>query len=222
MYCCSCLYNLSHTMKPRCPECGRSFNPRNHDATTLRTDDRLKWLSFHLKAYIAGWAIASRRENKRMFCRECHADLRNVNDGHCPTCSTWFDPRDSSTFHRSDSAIKRVWERFRHVCVWRGIVIPYVPLSFGMYAIVNQHTLLPGAGRYGWSFSTNLLPLDGWPAISMGIAWLGLAFALHVHYFWGRVDPVWRISLLGVIVGIVAVVVGWGAALFWAVEHVWR
>ena len=218
MYCRVCLYNLSRTMNSRCPECGVSFNPRNLAATTVRTNSRLAWAWFHRRAFIAERTKAP-RQSKRMFCRECFANLHGVVNQRCPDCSAWFDPGDSSTFRRSSSPVANVWERFRHVCIWRGVIIPLFPIWIGLAAVITQHTLLPGASPRHGGISSRLMPLDGWPAVSMGFAWLGLAFALHAHYFWGRVEPMWKFSLLGVIAGVSATAVGWGAALRWAFQN---
>jgi hypothetical protein len=220
MFCRNCLYDLSRTRECRCPECGAAFNPRLRTTTTLPTDSRLQWSMFQAKLLLAGLRPYLTR-NRKKYCRECFSDLTGLIGDRCHTCQTWFDPSDPDTYRRSNHALAVTFERFRHICFWRGVLLPIIPFWIGISALITRHTLLPGAGRMGIS-AGRMMRLEGWPAVSMGWAWLGLAFALHAHYFWGRVNPIWRLSMLGVIVGIITTAIGWGAALVWAFEHVWN
>ncbi len=208
MFCRWCLYDLSHTKDPRCPECGGGFK-LGEPRSMLPTSSRWNWVTYHLGLYLAGLGDLARR-NRRMFCRECYADLLHAIDDKCPLCRTWFNPRDPDTYRRSNHALMRVYDRFRHICIWRGVLISLITLIIGLEAIVTQSTLLPGGIRGG----ARLLPLSGWAAIAMGIAWLGVALMLHSRYFWHRVEPFWRYADLGLIAGLIIMLGGWGYALY--------
>lgn len=207
-----CLYDLSRTAEPRCPECGCSFNPQLPDSTTLPTANRVAWAWYHIeRIMIEGWEAG--RGTKHMYCRSCFADLMQVTDDRCPVCNAWFSRKDSSTFRRSNDIFTRLWERFGHVCIWRGVSLALVSLVIGLHAVIGQNTIF---------FPPRNLRLHihllGTEAIMMGVAWLGLALSLHAHYFWGRVEPVWRFAGLGTIIGIVMIVGGWGYALVWSIR----
>ena len=215
-FCTNCLYDLGATLEPRCPECGRAFDPQNTDATTLKSKNVALWALHHLRLLFAEW---THRRREQMFCRECWTDLRpHRHDQKCPVCDTWFDGKEEWTYRRSDHALARVYERFRHVCIWRGLLLAGVLLVFGVGCMVTQSARLPGASRYGWT-TQPLLRMEGAPAVMMGIAWLGGAVALHARYFWGRVEPIWRFADLGLILGIAMIVIGWGYALCWAIAN---
>jgi hypothetical protein len=211
-FCTNCLYDLSATIEPRCPECGRGFDPRNLRATTLASRNVARWAVHHVVRWLEGW---THRREDRMFCRECWTDLRpHRHQEKCPVCEAWFDVKEQWTYRRSDHALARVQERFRHVCIWRGVLLAGVLLVLGIVDLITQTARLPGASRYGWH---TMLRLEGAPAIMMGIAWLGAALALHARYFWGRVEPVWRFADIGLVLGIVMITIGWGCSLYWAI-----
>lgn len=202
MHCRYCLYNLSHTETPRCPECGCAFDPRRPGATTLPTGSRLRWLGFHAEQFLLkGWSPG--RGTPNIFCRTCFADLRTVAGNRCPVCSSWFDRQDSLTFCRSDDGVTRLLLRLQHVCLWRGLLIPLIPLAIGVHAIVARQTLLPGPSRHG------MMTLEDSAAVAMGLGWLGAALALHVHYFWARIEPTWRYALLFMILALTMLFGGW-------------
>jgi YHS domain-containing protein len=138
-----------------------------------------------------------------------HPEIVKEGPGHCPICGRWFNPKDSYSYCTSNRLFARFFERFGQVSLWGGMVAPIIPLIIGLNAVITEHTLLPGGGRYGG----RPMRLDGWPAVSMGIAWLGLAFVLHMNFFWGRVKTIWPLAGFGVVVGVIAIIVGWGTAL---------
>ncbi len=213
MFCRLCLYDLSHTTEPRCPECGGAFTPGQPD-TMLPTDSRWKWLQYHAGLYVAGVHHQLRRD-PRKFCRECYSDLQHEPGDHCPVCRTWFDARDSSTFRRSDHALTRLYHRFRHICIWRGVLLALIPLCIGLEAILTQSTLLPAGGHRAWC--GRMLTLHGCPAISMGIGWMGAFLMLHSRYFWHRVEPFWRYAGFGFYGGACMILCGWIYAVYCAV-----
>src|SRR5262245_47442083 len=135
MFCRGCLYNLSRTSEPRCPECGTSFQPRNLVGTTLPTNGKLRWAMHHLSAWLAHRAAPSKRSTA-MYCRDCFADLRTVVSGRCPICNKSFNARDSYTFRRSNDMMARVTEQFEHASIWGGLIAPIIPLWIGAAAIL--------------------------------------------------------------------------------------
>jgi len=207
-----CLYDLSRTVESRCPECGCSFDPQSPDSTTLPTANRLPWAWHHIeRVMIEGWQAG--RGTKHMYCRACFADLMQVTDDRCPVCDAWFSRKDCSTFRRSNDIFTRLMERFGHVCIWRGLLLVLLPLWIGLRAVTRERTVLfPASYRFG------SITLEGTEAIMMGMAWLGVALALHTHYFWGRVESAWRFAGLGTIIGFVMIITGWGYALVWAIR----
>lgn len=212
MHCRMCLYDLSRTEEPRCPECGCSFNPQLPDSTTLPTANRLAWAWHHIeRIMIEGWDAG--RGRKHMYCRACFADLMQVTDDRCPVCNAWFNRKDCTTFRRANDIFTRMWERFRHVCMWRGVLVPLIPLWISLHAVIGQSTILVPPSRWG-----GRIRLEGTEAVMMGVAWLGLALILHMRYFWGRVEPVWRFAGLGTIIGILLIIIGWGYALVWSIR----
>lgn len=81
-----------------------------------------------------------------------------------------------------------------------------------MHAWITRTTVLPAVPFVGIR-SYRLLTLYDWPAVMMGFGWFGAAFALHSHYFWSRIEPVWRFAGLGVVLGVLVLACGWGYAL---------
>jgi hypothetical protein len=212
MFCRRCRYDLSHTNDHRCPECGGAFNPDDPN-TTLPRGDRGTWLRYQTGRYLAGMR-ERRHGDGGMFCKACYTDLRSVHDDHCPTCRRWFRCKDPDSYYHSDHALNRIVNRFRHVCIWRGVLAPLIPLWIGLEAIITQSTRLPGGGRAGISnFHTELLRIEGAEAVAMGLAWLGVALILHSRYFWGFVENAWRYVGLPQIIGAVMLFGGWGYAL---------
>lgn len=216
LYCRICLYDLSQTYESRCPECGCAFN-RESASTTLPSPSRLGWAWHHIeRLMIEGWSAG--RGTRHKYCRSCFADLQKVLENRCPVCNRQFNHKDSTTFCRSNDAITRLLERFGHVAWWRGFVIAIVVLVVGVHSIVTQHTYLPGAGR-AYS-SVGMQELNGVPAVVMGVGWLGAAIALHSHFFWGRVEPIWRIAGIGTIAGILMIIGGWGGAFVLSIKSI--
>lgn len=108
--------------------------------------------------------------------------------------------------------LTRLYERFRHVCVWRGLLLAGLALAMGAHALLSQSTPII-ARRMGIYWVKDA------PALAIGAAWLGIALALHMHYFWGRVEPVWRFSDLGVLAGLLAMAGGAVVAVGLALSH---
>ena len=208
MYCRWCLYDLAHTRDDRCPECGGVFS-RDDAKSTLPTDSRWKWLMYHLELYLAGYGDRVRRKNT-MYCRECYADLTRALTDRCPSCRTWFNSSDPDTYRRSDHALRRIFDRFREVCLWRGVLMPLVALIIGLEALIALSTWIPYATR----INVGILHLEDWSAAAMGIGWLGIFLMLNSHFFWNRIEPFWRYSNYGVALGGIMFVGGWFYALF--------
>jgi len=82
-----------------------------------------------------------------------------------------------------------------------GMIAPLVLAIWGLVNIVTQHGFLGGR--------TGRVEIEGAKAIAFGVAKLGLALALHAHYFLlntGRISP--GVASILKIVGIGVTVVG--------------
>ena len=77
--CRGCGYPLRDLSEPRCPECGRAFDP--YDPRTMRAP---------------GWFL-TRPYTRRALCRRCAYPLRDLPSPRCPECATPFDPENPRT-----------------------------------------------------------------------------------------------------------------------------
>jgi hypothetical protein len=152
-----------------------------------------------------------------VFCRKCHYDLSHTANNRCPECGRGFDPKCPETFLSEDTRLSRATRRVRHICLFRGVLIPLALIIYGIWCLATQQSFLPGLPR-GGLYRT--MPLSGGPAIAMGIAWLGCALALAGAYLLGRLDTYWRVAPIAVFAGCTLVVLGWGYALVWAIATV--
>jgi len=104
---------------------------------------------------------------------------------------------------------------FHHICIWRGFVLAAPMIAWGVYCLVTQWSLMPYSfGPYGGG---GIEEVTGWPAIGLGIAWLGGGFALHARYFWGCIDIITTrvVGQLGVLIGTLAIILGFGGTVLW-------
>jgi hypothetical protein len=82
-----------------------------------------------------------------------------------------------------------------------GIALPLGLIAFGTYAVAMQHVSFGGS---------NPMKLNGWNAISFGIAWIAAGVFVHCHYFWGNVfDQAW-FAVLGKIASAICFIAGLG------------
>lgn len=214
MHCPHCLYDLSRTQLPRCPECGRAFDRKNAE-TFLQTGTRWAALQFQFSRLLRN-SIGGTFSGDRMFCRECFANLESASNEKCPVCGKWFKHNDRSTYRKSDHSFVRLFERFKHICIGRGVLIPLFIAAYGVYCLVTRTAFLPGSNESP-GMAAQSMDLTGRAAIAMGLGWLGLATALHCRYFWGHVEPIWRVAELGFIAGLLTLAGGWIAAIAWAI-----
>ena len=104
---------------------------------------------------------------------------------------------------------------FHHICIWRGFVLAAPMMAWGLWCVTTQWSLLPyGAYRLGIH---GFKELTGWPAVVLGVGWLGAGFALHAHYIWGCIElaPLRLAGQLGTLVGVFAFIIGFGGTLIW-------
>ena len=91
--------------------------------------------------------------------------------------------------------------QLKHINPWLG-VFAAVPLAcYGLVCVITQRAILVGEG-YGGPWG--LLHFRGHEAVAMGVVYLGIALALHSSFVWGRLEATWRLSILGVVLGLVA------------------
>lgn len=216
MFCRYCLYDLSKTRDPRCPECGGAFDPDKPE-TMLKSENWFRWASHQITLYIDN-SLEYRKKSGRTFCRTCYFNLTHVSEDKCPICGAWFDRRDPRTYRHSDHMFARLFDRFCHICIWRGILIPIPILIYGIVCVTTAHAILPGYGRG----SVQMMRLEDLPAQAMGLAWIGLAMALHSRYFWGRVEATWRLSGYPFCLGVLVVICGWGYAFVWSFKDAFK
>ena len=207
-FCVICGYDLSHAPEDRCSECGTRFS--SDDGTTFATSPALLHRLVRHTPRIRAWITD---HFGTVNCRCCGCLLKSTGAARCLRCNSWYDTGDLTTVTRSLSVIPPSLLRFQHICLFRGGLAPAAALSFGLYCLVTRSAVLPGISRYGF------VHLSGPPALAMGVGWIGLALALHAHYFWGRVEPFWRYSLIPTALGIVLMLSGWGYALLWSVAR---
>lgn len=215
MHCPHCLYDLSHTQLPRCPECGRAFDRAKPD-TFLHSGTRWAAFEYHFSRFVRN-GVDGLFGGDRMFCRECFASLQGAVNEKCPTCGKWFKRNDRSTYRKSDDALVRLFYRFESVSFGRGLLIPLMLLIYAAYCMTTRTSFLP-AGRFKLAlFEWAWMNLSGPTSIGLGLGWIGIAIALHCRYFWGRVEPIWRFADLGVIVGLLMLAAGWFSTVAWAI-----
>ncbi len=143
----------------------------------------------------------------KRFCLGCGCVLDLLPPWSCTDCGTRFDPLIPSTFGTSRSMLAPFLQR-----------MPAALRALGVHAIVTEETFLPAGGDRSY-MPVDITVLRGTAAIAMGWARVGAGFALHCHYFWGRIEPFWRFSMVGVIAGCAAVTAGWGIAFVMAVHR---
>jgi hypothetical protein len=73
-----------------------------------------------------------------------------------------------------------------------GVLLPAVPVAYGIWAAVRQRVAVPGRTR-----ST---VLAGAPAVAFAVAWVAAGAFAHFHFFWGPHPMLWRLADLGKIV----------------------
>lgn len=100
---------------------------------------------------------------------------------------------------------------------WRGIAIPLTVALYGTYCIATDTAYLASSERFG---NSTRLYLQGHGPLAMGVLCLGVAFAMHSHYFWGRIEPIWRYSMIGVVIGILTALAATVVVLTIAVRQV--
>jgi hypothetical protein len=148
-----------------------------------------------------------------VYCRKCHYDLSHTANERCPECGRTFDRKCPETYLAEVSGLAEAKRRVRHVCLFRGILIPLAMFGYGAWCLATQATFLPGFPRgYGW----RLMPLYGGPAVAMGIGWIGGAVVLAGNYLLARLDAYWKLAPIAVVGGALLLLGGWGYALWWA------
>ena len=206
MHCILCGYDLSHAPDDRCSECGARFD-RDDDATWSESPllvHRLLLRAPRLHAaFVEKWSVIT--------CRNCGEPLSGAEGDRCPSCESWYDRTDMRTVAVSFRFVPRAVRRFRHVAIVRGLLVPLALAIYGLVCIATDTAHLPG-GRHGW------LELSDSGALAMGVAWLGLAAALHACFFWGRVEPIGRIAPLATVAGGAIAMIGWIYAVCWGVN----
>jgi hypothetical protein len=144
-------------------------------------------------------------------CRGCGYDLARIRTTTCPECGLPFDPFREETIVRGQTPFARWWHRQRHpdyagflpapvasglaairerlgdVALGPGIVLPILPAWIGIEAVVTATTWLPGRHH-------RRLELVGQEAVTLGVAWICLAGALHMFFVWGRMPRAWRVA----------------------------
>ena len=149
-----------------------------------------------------------------MYCRKCHYDLSHTANERCPECGRTFDRKCAETFLTDISGLAEAKRRVRHVCLFRGVLIPLALFAYGAWSLATQTSFLPGLPRHGGL--TRFMPLYGGPAVAMGFGWIGGALVLAGAYLLSRLDSHWKLAPIAVAVGLTLLVLGWGYALWWA------
>ncbi len=212
-FCISCGYELRVLYSGRCSECGTKFDPLN-PRTFATSPSPLFRLPRNIPR-LRSWIIANLRT---INCSTCGGELCGQVPGRCPKCNSHYDPRNANSVCRLLIGVPRLFLRLRNGEFWRGMAIPCVLIVYGAYCVRTETAFLPGLGNAPASMS-ELMNLSGPPAICMGWAWVGGGFAMHCHFFWGRIEPVWRYSMIGVVIGCGMVAAGWSIALAIAVHQ---
>lgn len=144
-----------------------------------------------------------------MYCRKCHYDLSHTANDRCPECGCTFDRKVAETYLSDVSGLAETKRRLRHVCLFRGILIPLAMLAYGAWCLATQTSFLPSYPRLA-----RLTPLYGAPAVGMGFGWIGWAVILAGTYLVARLDSCWKAAPIAVGLGTVLLVLGWGYALW--------
>lgn len=90
----------------------------------------------------------------------------------------------------SDSASGSTFSR-----IGGGVAVPIVLAHYGLKACFTQAATFPG-------HRAQSLALSGTPAITFGVALLGIALFLHVHFVWTTSARLFRWAELGKIVSL--------------------
>ncbi len=94
-----------------------------------------------------------------------------------------------------------------------GFVVPVTFAFYGIYSWATGEALIIGT-------TVGLYRVTGAQAIAAGVCGFGIAIACHFHFFWGTTPILWRVAVVGQLIGFIAWLVSLGF-LIWtmAMDH---
>lgn len=81
-----------------------------------------------------------------------------------------------------------------------GFVVPVAFAFYGIYSWASGETFI--IGNAGPSGGLDIYRVTDSQAIAAGVCGLGIAIACHFHFFWGTTRILWRVAVVGELIGI--------------------